>query len=160
MNKPLKITLISLGSIAAFLLLAFLFVFFDGRYRLNVLRHRIISKPDDVIKEEVIPARRGRILASDGSILVESVGRYDIYMDCTVVEDEDKWNKESLALSQEIARVLPTRSAPEWWGYFREARQRGDKFITIVKDIDLPMKDTLARLPLHRRALFCPCIPL
>lgn len=154
MTKPLKITLISIGSIAAFLLLAFLFVFFDGRYRLNVLRHRIFSKPDDVIKEEVIPAQRGRILASDGSILVESVGRYDIYMDCTVVEDEDKWNKESLALSQEIARVLPTRSAPEWWGYFREARQRGDKFITIVKDIDLPMKDTLARLPLFREGQF------
>jgi len=154
MNKPLKITLISLCGIVAIMLLAFLYLAFDGRSRLNVLRHRLFSKPDDFIKEEVIPARRGRILAADGSTLVESVGRYDIYMDCCVVEDEDKWAEESRALSREIALVLPTRSALEWWTYFQEARKKGNKYIPIVKDIDRPMKDSLAKLPLFRDGQF------
>lgn len=154
MTKPLKITLISIGGIVAILLLAFLYLAFDGSSRLNMLRHRLFSKPDDYIKEEVIPARRGRILAADGSTLVESVGRYDIFMDCCVVEDEDKWAEESRALSREIALVLPTRSAPEWWTYFQEARQKGNKYIPIVKDIDWPMKDSLAKLPLFRDGQF------
>lgn len=154
MNKPLKITLISLGSIAALLLLGCLYLTLDGRSRLNVLRHRIFSKQGEMIKEYVLPARRGRILAADGSTLVESVGRYDIFMDCCVVEDEDKWAEESRALSREIALVLPTRSAPEWWNYFQDARSKGNKYIPIVKDIDWHMKDSLAKLPLFRDGQF------
>ena len=155
MTKPLKITLIALGSLAATLLLTgFLYLSFDGRSRLNVLRHRLFSKSGEMIKEYVIPARRGRILAADGSTLVESVGRYDIFMDCCVVGDEDKWAEESRALSREIALVLPTRSAPEWWSYFQDARQKGNRYIPIVKDIDWPMKDSLAKLPLFRDGQF------
>lgn len=154
MTKPLKITLISLGGIVALLLLAILYLSFDGRSRLNVLRHRLFSKSGEMIKEYVIPARRGRILAADGRTLAESVGRYDIFMDCCVVEDEDKWSEESRALSREIALVLPTRSAPEWWTYFQDARQNGKKYIPIVKDIDWPMKDSLAKLPLFRDGQF------
>lgn len=154
MTKPLKITLISLGGIVALLLLAILYLSFDGRSRLNVLRHRLFSKSGEMIKEYVLPARRGRILAADGRTLAESVGRYDIFMDCCVVEDEDKWSEESRALSREIALVLPTRSAPEWWAYFQDARQKGNKYIPIVKDIDWTMKDSLAKLPLFRDGQF------
>ena len=69
MTKPLKITLISIGGIVALLLLAILYLSFDGRSRLNVLRHRLFSKSGEMIKEYVLPARWGRILAADGRTL-------------------------------------------------------------------------------------------
>ena len=132
MTKPLKITLISLASLIGLLILVFLYFFFVVHI---MVRH--LFKPGDKQMEYIIPARRGRILAADGRTLVESERRYDIYMDCSVVKDENKWAEESRALAQEIAHFLPTRSAPEWWHYFQNARQVRNKFITIVQGIDL-----------------------
>ena len=145
MTKPLKITLISLASLIGLLILVFLYFFFDVHI---MVRH--LFKPGDKQMEYTIPARRGRILAADGRTLVETERRYDIYMDCCVVKDENKWAEESRALAQEISHFLPTRSAPEWWHYFQDARQARNKFISIVPGIDRPMKDSLARLPLFR----------
>lgn len=154
MNKPLKITLISLGGLAAVLLLMFLCLFFDVPSRAHMLWHRVFCRPDDYIKKEILWPQRGRIFDRDGNVLCQDRELIDIYMDCCVVEDSAKWANESLALADTLSKVLPGRTAAEWYGYFQDARNKHNRYISIVKDIDWQKKDALAKLPLFRDGQF------
>lgn len=150
MNKPMKITLLSIGGLAAVLLLTFLCLFFDVPSRAHMLWHRAFCRPDDYIKKEILWPQRGRIFARDGNVLCQDRERIDIYMDCCVVEDSAKWANESYALADSLSKMLPGRTTAEWFGYFQNARKNHKRYISIVKDIDWQKKDSLARLPLFR----------
>lgn len=71
-----------------------------------------------------------------------------MHMDCCVVEDPTEWEEKSRRLAQEIALVLPERTAPEWWDYFQNARKNRRRYIPIVKNVSYSMIDSLCSLPL------------
>lgn len=154
MNKPLKITLISLGSAVALALILLLCARFEVLHKLHACWYRTFSKPDDYVRTEVLPARRGDILDRDGDVLVRDRERHDIYMDCCVVEDRDKWLSESLALAEGLAELLPSCSADEWYDRFQQARAAGNRYIPVVKDASEPLRDALRALPLFREGRF------
>lgn len=154
MNKPLKITLLSLGGLAAVSLLTFLCLFFDVPSRAHMMWHRVSCRPDDYIKKEILWPQRGRIFDRDGIVLCQDRERIDIYMDCCVVEDSVKWVNESLALADSLSKMFPGRTSAEWYGYFQNARNSHKRYISIVKDINWQKKDSLAKLPLFRDGQF------
>lgn len=154
MNKPLKITLLSLGCISIVLLLMIVSLLFDVSSRTHMFWHRMFSRSDDYIKKEILWPQRGRIYDRDGNVLCQDRECIDIYMDCCVVEDPAKWESESLALADTLSILLPSRTSEEWYGYFQNARNNHKRYISIVKDIDWQMKDSLARMPLFRDGQF------
>lgn len=108
MNKPLIITLPSLGGLAAVLLLEFLCFSFDLPSRAHILWNRVFSRPYDYIKKEILWPQRGRIFDRDGNVLCQDRECIDIYMDCCVVEDPDKRASESLALADSLSIIFPS----------------------------------------------------
>ena len=150
MNKPLKITLISLGGLAAVLLLTFLCLLFDVPSRARMLWHRAFCRPDDYIKKEILWPQRGRIFDKEGNVLCQDRELIDIYMDCCVVEDSGRWADGSRALADSLGKMLPGRTADEWYEYFQNARSNHKRYIPIAQDISFQMKDSLAKLPLYR----------
>jgi cell division protein FtsI (penicillin-binding protein 3) len=73
---------------------------------------------------------------------------YDIHLDCCVIEDPRVWEEKSRKLAQEIALVLPERTAPQWWDYFQHARRKKKRYLAIAKNVDLAVLDTLKKLTL------------
>jgi len=114
----------------------------------RMLIWRMIDRPADYVKKISIPADRGEIFDHEGNVIATNTEVYDMHMDCCVVEDPTAWEEKSRRLAQEIALVLPERTAPEWWDYFQNARKNRRRYIPIVKNVSYSMIDSLRSLPL------------
>lgn len=73
---------------------------------------------------------------------------YDIHLDCCVIDDPRLWEEKSRKLAQEIALVLPERTAPQWWDYFQNARRNKKRYLPIAKNVESDILDTLKKLTL------------
>ncbi|MEZ4804097.1 MAG: penicillin-binding protein [Bacteroidia bacterium] len=84
-----------------------------------------------------IQASRGNIYAEDGSLLATSIPKYEIRMD-TKVESitNDFFNNNVEQLAIQLALKFQDRSANEWKNYLASARQRGERYLLIRRDVD------------------------
>lgn len=131
---PVKIAIVLLG-------IAFLFL-------VRPVFWRLFNRPTDHIETHIDSAERGEIFDTKGKILATNKTVADLHIDCCVVENQDIWEIKSRALAQELAHVLPERTAPEWWDYLQNARNNKRRYLPIVKNAELSLVDSLSRLPL------------
>ena len=109
---------------------------------------RIITRPTDQISTYTEYAERGDIFDCRDNLIATNKTVYDIHLDCCVIEDQKTWEEKSRRLAQGITLVLPEKSAPEWWDYFQNARKNKKRYLSIIKNADLNMVETLRSLPL------------
>lgn len=143
-KKTIKIACITILSLLALWILVG--VCTGPRIRTWACGHRY--KPEPYERTYSIEPDRGDIYDCDGNQIAGTNIVYDVHMDCCAIDNEPEWAEKSRRLAQEIALILPDRTAPEWWDYFQNARKRRNRYIKIVKDTDLAMVDTLRTLPL------------
>lgn len=109
-------------------------------------------RPQEPVRREDTP--RGRILDRNGCVLAQSATVYDIHLDCTVIQDEERWNAAVFDLAPKLAEVLPQRSEDEWRYCIHEGRIRGKKYLAVAKGVSEETRDAVARLPLFNMGTF------
>lgn len=138
-----KKQLIRTGLIASVLILCFCVGLMMGKFV-----WRMPPKPSDYTTTHNIPAERGEILDCKGNVIATNRTVYDVHLDCCVISNPDEWEEKSRLLSQELACLLPERSAPEWWTYLQKNRNQGRRYVPIAKDIDSTTMVRMMQLPL------------
>lgn len=93
---------------------------------------------------------RGLILDCNGNVLVANETVYDIHVDFMVVDDDTLFRLKSRELADEIVHFLPNRSADEWYLFFQENRKKGMRYVQLVNNVPLGLKESLCSLPLLR----------
>ncbi len=91
--------------------------------------------------------RRGQILDANYTPLVTSVSFYDVHMDPTVVE-QSIFDAEISALSRELAKMYPNKTAHEYEVYIRDGRQRGARYLLIRKMVTSEERKRLREMPI------------
>jgi cell division protein FtsI (penicillin-binding protein 3) len=96
---------------------------------------------------------RGRILSTDGRPFAISAPLYDIYMDCTIrkrefeekgdAEAEQTWREKARELCSALSREFGDKSADQYYSAIIQGREKGSKYLSIKKNIDL---NTLRRV--------------
>jgi len=129
-------------------------------FAIRPLLWRLITRPTDQISTYTEHAERGDIFDCRDNIIATNKTVYDIHLDCCVVEDPKMWEEKSRLLAQSISQVLPGKTAPQWWGYFQDARKNKKRYLPIVKNVDRSIVDTLRTLPLlnerpHKGGCIC-----
>lgn len=92
---------------------------------------------DQSTKWREIQASRGNIYAEDGSLLATSIPKYEIRMDTkveTITNDYFRSNVDQLAFN--LASKFNDRSATEWKNYLMSARNRGERYLLLKRDVD------------------------
>lgn len=147
-NKSMKIRRPSkrFWFIAAAIVVAFALIYSSPRGRMLIWR--MMTKPTDYVKTITIRADRGEIFDYLGNVIATNKYVYDLHLDCCVIQNPNVWEEKSRRLAQEIALILPERTAPEWWDYFQNARKNKKRYLPIVKKVDYSMIDTLSKLPI------------
>ncbi len=107
-----------------------------------------------IVTTESIPAERGEIFDCNGKIIAANKTLYDIHIDCCTVSDPKEWEGKSRLLAQELARILPEKTAPQWWEYLQNGRRKNKRYLPLAKNIDSTMLDTLCKLPLLNQSQF------
>ena len=90
-------------------------------------------------KYEVEEAIRGNIITEQGELLATSVPIFDVYYDplAKAFEADSVFNKHIEPFCQELAKIMPKRSANEWSKYIRDGRNRKRRYLAIGKRISL-----------------------
>lgn len=102
----------------------------------------------EVVKNIVIPATRGSILSFDGKLLATNMPVYKVHMDPTVASDEI-FQEGIQELSVGLADILPeTRSVSAWRSVLTNARNKGNRFITISRSVDHSSLQAIKQLPI------------
>ena len=83
-----------------------------------------------------LEASRGNIFSSEGNLMATSVPVFDIYFDTKVV-DQNIFIQYVDTLSQQLAQMLPHRTAAGWKKYLTEARAEGKRYLPITKKLGL-----------------------
>ncbi|MCF0200356.1 MAG: transpeptidase family protein [Bacteroidales bacterium] len=84
----------------------------------------------------VLEASRGNILAYDGKLMATSVPVFDIYFDATVVP-LDTFQAHIDSLSQQLARMFPSKTASQWKTNLGNAKAENKKYHPIAKHVTL-----------------------
>lgn len=133
---------------AGIIFIVYLTISICGCPRVRTFALRFSDRPEDHIITKTFSPDRGRIFDCAGNIIATNKEVYDIHLDCCVIEDPRVWEEKSRKLAQEIALVLPERTAPQWWDYFQHARRNKKRYLAIAKNVDLAVLDTLKKLTL------------
>ena len=117
---------------------------------------QLFFRPDPKIAAALTPTSRarivepvrGNIIDCNGRLLAMSCPTYQIAMDCTVrreefakdkkdgAKKEEEWLRKAKALSVELAKVFPEKSADEYWNQIRTGRLNGKKYLKFGKPVD------------------------
>ncbi len=108
----------------------------------------------ETVTTESIPAERGEIFDCKGNIIAANKTLYDMHIDCCTVTDPEEWEGKSRLLAQELTRILPEKTAPQWWEYLQNGRRKNKRYLPLAKNIDSIMVDTLCKLPLLSQSQF------
>lgn len=83
-----------------------------------------------------LEASRGNIFSSEGNLMATSVPVFDIYFDTKVV-DQNIFIQYVDTLSQQLAQMLPHRTAASWKKYLTDAQAEGKRYLPITKKLGL-----------------------
>ena len=116
------------------------------------------------VEKHVDAPVRGRILATDGRPLAISAPLYDIYMDCTVLKEkyreegkdslERAWRAKVRELSVCLSEEFRDKSAEAYARDILEGREKGSKYLSIQKNIDLSTLNRIKTFPLFRESRY------
>ena len=135
---------------------------------------QILFKPDAKIQRALTPASRarsiepvrGNIIDCEGRLLAMSCPTYQIAMDCTVMreefakdqkhgaEREAEWQQKARALSVELAKVFPEKSADEYWRLIINGRSGGKKYLRLGKPVDRNVYNKVCTFPLFKEGKY------
>lgn len=124
-----------------------------------------------VKNEQIIKPDKGAILDHKGNLLVTSVPKYDIYMDCTVQKDyyaqsgekgrelESQWREKAEQLSKGLASTLGEH---EWDWYYRniitkrdsKTKNDGRMNFCIARGVNYDTMMEIRSLPLYREGRY------
>ncbi len=103
---------------------------------------------------------RGRILSTDGRPFAISAPLYDIYMDCTIrkrefeekgdAEAEKAWREKARELCTALSREFGDKSADQYYNAIIQGREKGSKYLSIRKNLDLNTLRRVQDFPLFR----------
>ena len=141
MNKPIKITLIILASLAALAIAGV------GAYR--CAEHLYDAEQQEKMR---FYGHLGDFYDTRGKLIVSTEQLYGRYMDCLVIKDENEWKQKTLALAPGLASLFPERSAAEWWEYLQEGRRQGKRYLPIARGLSKQQEDSLEALPLFNES--------
>ncbi len=122
-------------------------------------------------KREIIDPERGSIIDHNGKLLAMSTPLYDVYMDCRMMRDEfrddkdaergakneAKWQEDAKALAKRLPEVLKEekKTAGHYQNLILESRKKtsGGRYVPIVKGIDHETLLELKTLPLFNEKI-------
>jgi cell division protein FtsI (penicillin-binding protein 3) len=108
---------------------------------------------NEVIKEFVVPAERGKIYSADGRLLATSMPVFDIFMDPVAPKKSD-FEEQVAALSRKLATIQPTMTASGWENHLRTSRQNGSRYVAIKKSISFSELQEVREFPLFKLGKF------
>ena len=110
--------------------------------------YRKLAK-DRTVKNFVIPANKGNIYSSDGSLLATSIPNYTIRFDAVTPKAED-FEKNIAPLSDALSKLLKKPSS-----YFeevlRKARANKNRYTLIAEDLSYTQYDAIKSFPLFEK---------
>ena len=127
-------------------------------------------RPEPKIEEALTPRSedrtlepvRGNITDCNGRLLAMSYPVYDLHMDCTVRKEEfakmkdrtkaaqaeRNWLSLAEQMSEGLARILPEKSASQYYALIKAGRRNGRKYLAIARNVDLTTLNKIKELPL------------
>ncbi|WP_310554730.1 penicillin-binding protein [Flavobacterium sp.] len=111
----------------------------EGNYYRKLAKERSV-------KNFVIPANRGNVYSSDGSLLATSIPEYTIRFDA-VAPNKENFDENIQGLSDSIA-VLLNKSAFSVLNDFRKARANKNRYLLVARDLSFTQYMTLKNFPL------------
>ena len=150
------------------LLLASALLFF------KIVYIQVFFNPNPKIESALTPSSRarsiepvrGNIIDCEGRLLAMSCSTYQIAMDCTVrreefakdkkhgAEKEAEWQDKARALSLELAKVFPEKSADEYWRLISSGRRSGKKYLKLGKPVDRNVYNRIQKFPLFNEGKY------
>ena len=135
---------------------------------------QLFFKPNAKIESALTPRSRGRaiepvrgnIIDCEGRLLAMSCPTYQIAMDCTVRREEfakdrdggaakeEEWLLKAKALSVELAKVFPEKSADEYWKLIKNGRASGKKYLRLGKPVDRNIYNRVRTFPLFNEGKY------
>lgn len=102
-----------------------------------------------------VEAIRGNICSDDGTLLATSIPIFDIRMDVvtdSITDEIFKRNVDSLAMC--LAGLFPEKTAYEYKETLWEARNKGDRYLLIHRDVTYPELKKMRTFPIFRRGKY------
>ena len=103
---------------------------------------------------------RGRILSTDGRPFAISAPLYDIYMDCTIrkrefeekndADAEMAWREKARQLCVALSNEFHDKSADQYYNTIIQGREKGSKYLSIKKNVDLNTLRRVQTFPLFQ----------
>ncbi len=101
------------------------------------------------VKYTDIKARRGNILADDGSLLATSVPRFDLFVDLSPKTIDEKLFKDSLAtLSKHLSEFFKDKTAEEYKTLLKNERAQNNRYLRIARNLDFFDMKEVASFPI------------
>jgi cell division protein FtsI (penicillin-binding protein 3) len=105
------------------------------------------------IKYQPVPAERGNIYASDGSLLAASIPSYIVAMDPLSPSREDFFDNID-SLSYSLAQMLGDRTAGEYRRMLISARESGRRYVVLDQKASFPDLQKMRAFPLFNLGRF------
>ena len=110
-------------------------------------KYRKIAE-EKTLKSFVVNSSRGNIFSEDGSLLATSTTKFDVFFDSKTVPNHI-FNSEIQSLSIELSKILGDDDV-KWLNYFREAKNNNNRYLPIIKNIDLDKVNEFKKLPIFK----------
>ena len=117
-------------------------------------------------RARIVEPVRGNIIDSEGRLLAMSCPTYQIAMDCTVRREEfaadkkdgerheQEWLEKARALSTELAKVFPDKTADQYYKLITDGRKNGKKYLRIGKPVDRNVYNRIKTFPLFKESRY------
>lgn len=89
---------------------------------------------DRTIKNVVIPANRGNVYSSKGSLLATSIPKYDIRLDA-VTPTQSRFESQLKPLSDSLANFF-NKPAEDYFSKIRKARALNNRYLLLARNLD------------------------
>jgi cell division protein FtsI (penicillin-binding protein 3) len=137
--------------IAFLLVLGFAVAIFIQIFKLQVYqsdKYKKISLAQST-KWRSVQASRGNIFSDDGSLLATSIPKYEIRMDTKVDGmTNDYFFKKIDSLALLLSIEFRDKTYPEWRQYIVAARNRGERYLLLKKDVDYTTAKNMGKWPI------------
>ena len=111
-------------------------------------KYRKIAE-EKTLKSFVVNSSRGNIFSEDGSLLATSTTKFDVFFDSKTVPNHI-FNSEIQSLSIELSKILGDDDDVKWLNNFREAKNNNNRYLPIIKNIDLDKVNEFKKLPIFK----------
>ena len=110
-------------------------------------KYRKIAE-EKTLKSFVVNSSRGNIFSEDGSLLATSTTKFDVFFDSKTVPNHI-FKSEIQSLSIELSKILGDDDV-KWLNNFREAKNNNNRYLPIIKNIDLDKVNEFKKLPIFK----------